>query len=113
MRAAIVRKKGGPEVLEVVGDYPKPEAKGATDVVVRVQAASVNRIDCYLRAGLVPTLARKPWVLGGDAYGTVAEVGSGVTRLKVGDPVFGMLKFARGKGCYAEYALFDESYLAT
>lgn len=111
MKAVVIRRRGGPEVLEIVRDHPEPRVRGPHDVVVRVAAASVNPVDTYLRAGKVPVPLRYPWILGGDACGTVEAVGSAVTRFAVGARVLGLLDYVRRPGCYAERALFRESEL--
>ena len=63
---------------------------GATDVLVRVHAASVNPVDIKTRDGKLKTLLkyRFPLVLGNDLSGVVSEVGSRVTRFKKGDAVY-------------------------
>ncbi|HEU4404432.1 MAG TPA: alcohol dehydrogenase catalytic domain-containing protein, partial [Polyangiaceae bacterium] len=111
MKAAVLRRRGGPEVL-ALADVPAPRVAGPRDVLVRVRAAGVNPVDAYLRAGLVPVPLRYPWVLGGDAAGTVEAVGPAVTRFAPGQRVFGMLDYVRRPGCYAELALFRDDELA-
>src|SRR5262245_62112128 len=100
MKASYFMKNGGPEVLQY-GDVPDPVAK-AGEVLVDVHAASVNGADWKVRAGRYgnPTTTF-PYVLGRDFSGVVAALGSGVTDLKVGDPVFGVVQQV-DDGCYAE-----------
>ena len=79
---------GGLEVLKY-GDMPEPEI-GANDVLVRVRAAALNRLDVYTRAGVRGTRRRDfsaPHILGGDAAGEIAEVGSAVRGRVVGERV--------------------------
>ena len=88
MRAALFRRHGGPEVMEV-GDLPDP-VPGPGEVLVRVRAAALNHIDLWLRAGLPALPLSLPHVLGGDICGVVAALGPGVTALAgrgVGDRV--------------------------
>jgi NADPH:quinone reductase-like Zn-dependent oxidoreductase len=102
MRAVIVERFGGPEVLEVVErDDPEPLP---TEILVRVRAAGVNPVDFKTRqgSGMAPVLGEPPFVLGWDVAGTVEAVGRGVTRFAVGDEVFGMPWFPREAGAYAE-----------
>ena len=99
MKAAFIEKFGGPEVLQY-GDLPDPVA-AAGEVVVDVKAASVNGADWRVRAGLYSSQVKFPLVLGRDFSGTVAAVGDGVTDLKVGDDVFGVLD-AGHEGTYCE-----------
>ena len=98
MKAAYIDKFGGPEVLKV-GDLPDPAA-GAGQIVVDVAAASINAADYKVRAGEYKQ-ANFPLILGRDFSGTVSALGSGVTDLKVGDDVFGVLEAGRD-GTYCE-----------
>jgi NADPH:quinone reductase-like Zn-dependent oxidoreductase len=84
-------------------DVATPEP-GPNDVLVKVQAASVNPVDGKITKGYGgPTAQRKlPHVLGRDCAGTVAKVGSAVTAFKVGDEVYGVGDPARW-GTFAEY----------
>ena len=86
MRAALQRAFGGLDVVEVA-DVPDP-AVGPGDVLVRVRAAALNRLDVLQVAGpaLIPGF-ELPHVAGMDIAGDVVEVGEGVTSLAVGDAV--------------------------
>lgn len=94
MRIVTQTRYGGPDVLEI-REMPRPTPK-ANEVLVRVEAFSVTLADCAFRkadpfivrffAGLVRP---KNLVLGDTIGGVVEAVGKQVTRLKVGDPVFG------------------------
>jgi NADPH2:quinone reductase len=87
MEAMCITSFGGPEVFER-RRLPRPEA-GPGEVVIRVAASSVNRIDIKIRSGQVPDLAPElPAVLHGDVSGTVEAVGQGVHQLQPGDKVF-------------------------
>jgi NADPH:quinone reductase-like Zn-dependent oxidoreductase len=99
MKAAFIEKFGGPDVLQY-GDLPDPVA-AAGEVVVDVAAASVNGADWRVRAGLYSSQVKFPLVLGRDFSGRVAAVGDGVTDLKIGDDVFGVLDAGR-EGTYCE-----------
>src|SRR6201987_92349 len=98
MKAAYIEKFGGPEVLQY-GDLPDPSA-GPGQIVVDTVAASVNGADWKVRAGSYAQ-ATFPLVLGRDFSGTVSALGGGVTDLRVGDEVFGVLEAGRD-GTYAE-----------
>jgi NADPH:quinone reductase-like Zn-dependent oxidoreductase len=76
MRAALFRRHGGPEVMEV-GEVPVPEP-GPGEVQVRVTAAALNHIDLWLRRGLPALPIALPHVAGGDVCGVVAALGAGV-----------------------------------
>jgi NADPH:quinone reductase-like Zn-dependent oxidoreductase len=87
MQAAVIRGFGAPEVLKLEQvDVPRP---GPGEVLIKVLAAGINRIEHYLRAGSVAPLAF-PHVLGSDAVGVAVEVGSAVTRIRAGDRVIPM-----------------------
>jgi NADPH:quinone reductase-like Zn-dependent oxidoreductase len=83
MQAVRIHAHGGPEVLRI-DDIPRPEA-GPGQVVVRVLAASVNHLDVWVRKGL-PGLTL-PMILGCDGTGEIAELGEGVSGLRVGQRV--------------------------
>ena len=86
MKSIVVSAHGGPEVLEYT-DLPDPQA-GPGQVVLRVHAAGVNPVDTYIRAGTQGYGAPLPYTPGLDAAGVVEAVGSGVTRVRVGDRVY-------------------------
>jgi NADPH:quinone reductase-like Zn-dependent oxidoreductase len=87
MQAAVVRKFGDPDVLRLE-EVPTPEVP-LGHVLVKVLATGINRIEHYLRAGGVVSLAF-PHVLGSDAAGVVETVGEGVTSWRAGDRVIPM-----------------------
>jgi NADPH:quinone reductase-like Zn-dependent oxidoreductase len=111
LKAVVHSEYGSPDVLELK-DIPKP---GISDdeVLVRVRAAAVNPPDWAGVHG-VPYIVRlafglrrpKQGVRGTDMAGVVDAVGRDVTRLRVGDEVFG-----RGIGTFAEYAVAPEEHL--
>ena len=83
MRAILVSKTGGPEVL-VPSEVPEPTG-GERDIIVDVQAAGVNFIDIYQRQGIY-SLAL-PYTPGLEGAGVVRSVGSAVTEFSPGDRV--------------------------
>jgi len=97
MKAAVVSRTGGPEVVEVT-DRPDPEP-GPGELLVDVAAAGVNFIDVYHRTGAYPL--ELPFVLGSEAAGTVAAVGEGVVGIEPGDRV----AWAMRPGAYAQRAV--------
>ena len=107
MKAIVVRKYGGPEVLKFE-DYPDPVA-GSGEVLVRVAAASVNPIDYKRRAGLTKDFypMRFPGLIGVDMAGTVVKLGPGVEGFSVGDQVFAM-----ADNTYAELCAVKADVLA-
>jgi NADPH2:quinone reductase len=84
MKAMVLEKFGGPENFQWK-DWPTPEVKQG-EMLIRIQAVSVNPVDYKMRAGHLPIPL--PDVLGRDAAGTVEDVGEGVTEFRVGDNVF-------------------------
>jgi NADPH2:quinone reductase len=95
MRAVVVQKTGGPEVLGLV-DVPAAEP-GPGEIRIRHEAIGVNFIDVYFRTGLYPLTL--PSRIGQEAAGIVEAVGEGVTRFKPGDRA---AYATGGLGSYAE-----------
>jgi NADPH:quinone reductase-like Zn-dependent oxidoreductase len=85
MRAALFRRHGGPEVMEIA-DVPAP-APAAGEALIDVRAAALNHIDVWLRRGLPALKVPLPHVSGGDVCGVVAALGPGVQGVKEGDRV--------------------------
>src|SRR4051812_40122099 len=96
MRAVVITEPGGPEVLHL-GDALDPEP-GPGEVVLDVAATAVNRADLLQRQGFYPPPPGASDVLGLECSGTVAAVGPGVERWRVGDEVCALL----AGGGYAE-----------
>lgn len=85
MRAVVLRKHGGPEVL-TVEELPEPHA-GPGEVRVRVAAVAMNHLDLWVRNGLPHLKLEYPFRLGADVAGTVDELGPGVRGVAVGDEI--------------------------
>jgi NADPH:quinone reductase-like Zn-dependent oxidoreductase len=110
MKAMLLTGHGGPEMLKYA-DTPDPKA-GAGEVVVDIHAASVNGADPKVRRGNGRyKLDKFPHILGRDFSGVVSEVGSGVTDIKVGDAVLGVLDQGI-EGTYAEKVAVKASLVA-
>jgi NADPH2:quinone reductase len=99
MKAMVLEEFGGPENFQWK-DWPTPQAESG-DVLIRIQAVSVNPVDYKMRSGQLPIPL--PDVLGRDVAGTVEAVGQGVTEFKTGDAVFAVLFGPRSNGAYARY----------
>jgi NADPH:quinone reductase-like Zn-dependent oxidoreductase len=107
MKAVVVHKYGGPEVLKFE-DYPDP-VPGAGEVLARVAAASVNPLDYKRRAGLTDDYypIHFPGLIGVDMAGTVVTIGPEVEGFSVGDQVFAM-----ADNTYAELCVVSAAILA-
>ena len=103
MRAAIVTKFGGPEVLELTEiQIPTPNSH---QVLIRVHAASVNFADINARKGMYHLGKKPPFIPGIDCAGVVAAVGANVTNVDVNQKVVAF----PATGSYAEFALAEEN----
>ncbi|XP_076804759.1 quinone oxidoreductase-like [Clavelina lepadiformis] len=108
MRAVIVSKFGGPEVLEVRRDIPIPKPE-ASEVLIKVAAIGINPVDTYIRAGNYGRLPELPYIPGNDVAGTIVQAGADVKNFKEGDRV---ATFMRVKsGAYAEYCVTHPDWL--
>ena len=85
MKAAVIREFGGFDVLKVE-DVQTPKPKQG-QILIKVLAAGINRLDDYIRGGLIVPELPFPHILGADAAGEVFELGKGVTGLEVGERV--------------------------
>ena len=99
MKAMVTEKFGGPESFSWK-DWPDPAPKPG-EILIRIQAVSINPVDYKMRAGRLPIPL--PDVLGRDVAGTVEHVGEGVDEFKSGDEVFAALFGPRSNGAYAQY----------
>jgi NADPH:quinone reductase-like Zn-dependent oxidoreductase len=101
MRAIVISEHGGPEVLRLV-ERPDP-SPAAGEVLVRVGAAAVNRLDIWVRENVGHAYeANLPLIPGYDVAGEVVAVGEGVTTVAAGDRVFVHCDFSCGR---CEYCL--------
>jgi NADPH2:quinone reductase len=85
VRAIVITRNGGPDVLEL-RDEPEPEARPGT-LVVAVEAAGVNFRDVYEREGRGAYANDPPLICGAEGAGRVVDVGEGVDGFAVGDTV--------------------------
>lgn len=103
MKAVIITKPGGPEVLELQ-DRPTPEP-GLGQIRVRVRASALNRADISQRRGNYPAPPGSPADISGMEYaGEVEVLGPSSAMWKVGDRVMGLV----GGGGHAEYLCVHE-----
>ena len=102
MRAVVIAKPGGPEVMQPA-DQPKPQPK-PEEILIRVAAAGVNRPDVLQRTGNYPVPSDASPLPGLEVAGEVAGVGPAVNGFKVGDKVCALVH----GGGYAEYCVAPE-----
>ena len=113
MQAVLFENYGSPNVLKLQ-EVAKPTPQ-ENEVLIKIHAAGTNPLDWHKMRG-APVLVRltdgllkpKDGRLGADVAGVVEAVGSGVTRFKPGDAVFG----EGGVGGFAEYVCLREKALA-
>ncbi|MGP0090707.1 MAG: quinone oxidoreductase family protein [Xanthobacteraceae bacterium] len=100
MQAIIIRRPGGPEVLELA-DLPVPRP-GEGQVLVRAKSIGVGKPDVLFRTGVYRWMPPLPAVVGSELTGTVEALGAGVTGLSIGQRV--LVTFPAG-GCYAGFVV--------
>ena len=109
MRAAWFTETGPPDVIRS-GLLPIP-VPGPQQVLVQVQAAALNPIDTYIRAGSVKLPLPSPYVPGCDLAGIVAAVGPQAD-FRPGDRVWGSNQGLAGRqGTFSEYCVVDQQWL--
>ncbi len=97
MRAVVLTRHGGPEVLRIT-DVPTPEPR-AGEVRVKIRVVGINFAEVLSRRGLYGWAQPLPYILGMEAFGEIDAVGEAVTTHNVGDAVVVGTQF----GTYAEY----------
>src|SRR5258705_9913882 len=107
MKAVVITKFGGPEVL-ALQEVPTPQP-GPGKVLVRVHATALNRADLLQRQGKYPAPPGSPQDIPGmEIAGEVVGRGTDAGRWPVGARVFGIV----GGGAYAEFVTTHEDALA-
>lgn len=117
--------------LELNNEATIPEITKPDELLIKIHAASVNPIDCFMVKGygskaiqIIREKAKGRWTvsvllnrgkefpitLGRDIAGVVERVGKDVTEFKVGDPVFGFVVVTH-KGSHAEYAVVNKNWV--
>jgi putative PIG3 family NAD(P)H quinone oxidoreductase len=103
MKAIIITRPGGPEVLEMQ-ERPKPEP-GVGQIRVRIHTSALNRADIMQREGNYPVPPGAPAdIIGMEYAGDVDALGPGATLWKSGDRVMGIV----GGGGHAEFLCVHE-----
>lgn len=105
MKAIRVHQFGDPDVLKLQ-EIPAPRP-GAGQILVRVEAAGVNPVETYIRAGKYGP-RQFPFTPGDDCAGTVETIGGDVKGFKIGDRVYTDRSVS---GTYAQLALFEPQFV--
>ncbi|KAJ5217605.1 Polyketide synthase enoylreductase [Penicillium citrinum] len=107
-----IPKHTTPDQYEL-GEVPSLVVERPTDILIKVQAASINPIDVKKAAGATKAVLKDsfPYKIGYDCAGIVVETGSQVTRFKSGDEVFVRLPECH-RGSMSEYARSTEEFVA-
>lgn len=86
MKAVIINEHGSADKLTYTEDFPKPVIK-PNQVLLKVGATSLNRIDIVARNGYPGMNIPMPHILGGDISGKIVELGSEAKKFNIGDRV--------------------------
>ena len=104
MKAVLVHRTGGPEVLDYV-DQQIPEP-GPLDVQIRAEAFGVGQPDVLIRSGVYKWMPPLPANPGNDVAGRISAVGTGVADIAIGQKVLlSSRDLAQRGGCYAEFVV--------
>ncbi|MEM9324291.1 MAG: NADP-dependent oxidoreductase [Bacteroidota bacterium] len=114
MKAIVLEEIGEAQNLKMA-DVARPQIR-PHEVLIRNQAISINPVDYKVRANeeLLNLIygEQRPAILGWDIAGDVIALGEGVSDLKVGDRVFGMINFIGAGNGYAEFVVAPATHLA-
>ena len=107
MKAVVITRFGGPEVLEIQ-DVPKPQP-GPEEILVHVRSSALNRADLLQRLGRYPAPPGAPQNIPGLEFaGEVAESGVNAHRWQKGNRVMGIV----GGGAHAEFVTAHQDAVA-
>ncbi|KAK5979849.1 Zinc binding oxidoreductase [Trichostrongylus colubriformis] len=107
MLAAVVKEFGGPNVIKVLSNVPIPVIQSSEQILIRVAASGVNPVDTYIRNGQYASKPNLPYTPGKDGAGIVADIGSEVRDVEIGDRVYFAFSVT---GSAAEYCLTDRVF---
>jgi NADPH:quinone reductase-like Zn-dependent oxidoreductase len=107
LKAVRIHRFGGVDEL-VYEEVDRPTIAEPGDAIVKLRAAALNHIDIWNRLGATGMIAQLPHVLGADGAGMVAEIGSAVRNVAVGDAVCLYPPAGCGK---CEFCLGDREFL--
>jgi len=100
MRAVLVKDGKGPVQNLYIGETPKPKP-GAGQVLVKIMAFGLNRMDISQREGNYPPPPGSSSIIGVEFSGNIVELGPNTSDYKIGAEVLGLV----GGGAYAEYVV--------
>ena len=103
MKAIVLRKNGGPDVLKT--EEAKEPRPGEGEVRVAVRFAGINYAEILSRKGIYGWAPKKPYIPGMECSGVIEEAGGGVSRARIGERVMVGAKH----GCYAEYVVVPDN----
>src|SRR6185295_7039811 len=110
MKAILLSRTGDPSVLEYT-EVPTPRPKPG-EVLVKADTIGVSRPELLVRRGVYPWMPPLPAIPGIEMAGTVAGLGAGAGRFKVGDKVYVTARELPVRaGCYAEFIAVPERAL--
>lgn len=104
MKAVVLKKTGGPNVLSIT-EIQKP-VPGENEILVKIKYSGINYADLLTRQGLYSWAPKRPSIMGLEAVGEVVEKGINVKNHEIGDRVFVGVQ----QGGYAEYITVDAQF---
>src|SRR5438105_14159921 len=78
MRAVVIHRHGGPEVLKLEASWPRP-VPGPGEILVKVGACGLNYLDIFDRNGMPGEEVGLPLITGGEIWGIVVDYGQHVS----------------------------------
>ncbi|MBQ1088586.1 zinc-binding dehydrogenase [Streptomyces sp. B93] len=111
MRVMELVRFGDADTAFATRQLPRP-TPGPGQVLVRVEATSVNPLDLQTRRGDYRDQVALPAVIGSDVSGVVVETGPGAGDFQPGDEVWYLAPIFAGQGTYAEYHAIDQALIA-
>ncbi|MDB4665371.1 NADPH:quinone reductase [Verrucomicrobia bacterium] len=110
MKAAFIQQPG-PATSITYDELPDP-TPGPGQILLQVEAVSVNPIDTYIRSGKIAMDLPSPFVVGCDFAGKVIGLGAGVAGFNMGDRVWGSNQGLLGRqGTFAEQMVVDAPWV--
>ena len=112
MKTAILKQYGGPESLIYYTNIQKPIISNPEQVLIRITAVALSALDVEVRKGEWEKLQeidfQQPYILGYEFAGTVENIGTAVTNVKINDEVCGLCSITKRTGACAEYVIVNE-----